>query len=451
MTLLIYREQLRSDYINTPYTYVPHDVTYSGPFAMGEEEPPLETLYPIIDKEGHVDPLTFRIGYTISGKPFALNPRYIVNPLVFIVGTPGAGKSATVKTLVHSILQNHYLAEEPGQVPPVIIVDKEGEYSVLRHLVSPSDMLVIRLGRGDYVNVYGRPSYSISPFLWYTRMTRVLARFLGVHHEKAPVAYKVLKEIVLKLAKDRKFTNDPRTWLQPDIHLGMVYETAESMRRAYEQKSKLTGIERRRYEALVTLTNRLDEWSIPPHDVFFRESSFPIHELLKYKLVIFDVREVDKDVFNVFTYWIVEWFYGYMLIKGPLPQFGLRVVLVLDEAWALVSKQNQKETSPLEELARRGRKYGIMIVVATQTPEDVDEKMFSLFGTLATGVLPSEAMRRKIARARGMPEGFEEKIATLPRGTLVWSINWAMRNFEMHAMPLIVRTAYPIRELLQVE
>lgn len=459
MPYKIYEEQMGSGEREHPFNYMPDDVVFRNPWLMGDDEPPLSVLFPIVRKnelgEDVVDPLSIYIGTTRRGKPFAYNPRYVVNPLVLIVGTPGAGKSATVKTFIKRFVDNEVFMEKGRKMPPIIVVDPEGEYNELMDVMDPKDVLHIVLGRRDFINVLERPSKSIYPQAWYMRMLSVVQKFLNISPAQAAQAYRVLKRAIIDLAeKNRGFTTNPETWLRDDITLEDVYRWLENRIEELEKKGKMTRADTLFYQGAQTLYSRLDGWMYPPNDAFSRRSSFPLTKMLNYRLVILNARGLSSQLYGLFTYWITYWIYGLMLERGPLPSFGIRVVLAIDEAWSLLQKQEgeKHEENPLEALARRGRKYGILIIVATQTPEDVDEKMFSLFGTLVTGITPSNKMVEKVVESRGMPERFKQILKTVGQGELVWSINWRSRDFPMSAEPIVVRTDYPLSyERIQVE
>ena len=358
--------------------------------------------------------------------------------------------SATLKTFIYNFISNDVFADVASP-PPVIVVDPEGEYHVIGKLVGQDKMLHLKLGRRDYINIFDRPTKSINPFSWYTRMLSVIQKFLNLSPAQGPQAYRALKRAMLEVMKQKGITEDPSTWFKDDITLEDIYNYLESKVKTLESSKKMSPADRLFYQGANTVLTRIEQWMYPPNDAFTRPSSIPLNRLFDYRLVILDVRGLAKELFGIFSYWIVYWVYGFLLEKGPLPSFGVRVVLMLDEAWALLRKTERKdEENPLEALARRGRKYGILIVVATQTPEDVDEKMFSLFGTLVTGIVPSDKMVEKIVRSRGMPSRFKSIIKSLPRGTLVWSINWARKDFPMSRVPLIVHTDYPVPPMMQL-
>lgn len=451
---IIYQEQEKGGEKQHPFNYMPDDVVFRYPWFMGDDEPPLRILYPLVYNEKRketVDPLTIYIGRTRRNKPFGYNPRYVLNPLLLIVGTPGAGKSATIKTMIYNFLRNEYFLEEGYRLPPIIVVDPEGEYGVLKQFLPSSDVLHLMLGRRDYINIFDRPSRFLNPFSWYMRILSVVQKFLYLTPSQASQAYRVLKTTILDLARSKGFTNDPATWFRDDITLEEIYHSMEKQLSTLEGAKKLSPADRRTLQGLSTLYTRLDPWMIPPNDAFSKKSTINLTKMLNYKLVILDARGLSKDLFGLFSYWIAYWTYGLMLEKGPLPSFGVRMVLVIDEAWALLRRtESKEEENPLEALARRGRKYGIMIVVATQTPEDVDKKMFSLFGTLVAGLIPSDEMVKKIVESRGMPQRLIQEIKTLRQGELVWSINWRTRDFEMSGVPIIVFTEYPIRDVVQI-
>ena len=455
MPFKIYDEQIPGGEKQHPFNYMPDDITYRLPWFMGEIEPPLKATYPLImkDERGRklLDPLTIYIGRTASRRPFAYNPRYVVNPLLLVVGTPGAGKSSMVKTFIYNLLRNEHFLEKGQKIPPVIVVDPEGEYAILRQLLNPGDVLHLKLGRRDYINIFDRPSKSISPLAWYMRMMGVIQKFLKISPSQAVQAYRVLKLAIQDLAEKRGFTQDPHSWIKDDITLEDVHKWVQNKIEELESQNKMKPSDKTTYRGALTLASRLDQWMYPPNDAFSYRSTVDLSRIFQYKLIVLDSRGLAKDLFGLFSYWITYWIYGLMLEKGPLPSFGIRVVLIIDEAWSLLRKtENKEEENPLDSLARRGRKYGILIVVATQTPEDVDKKMFSLFGTMVTGIIPSDEMVKKVVESRGMPERFKHEIKVLRQGELVWSINWRKRDFPMSGIPLVVQTDYPIKESVQV-
>jgi DNA helicase HerA-like ATPase len=442
----IYEWQRGTRELLHPHYYIAEDIEARLPVLVATE-PPLNILYPVLHG-GELDPYAVYIGVTAGDKPFAFNPRHVVNPLVLVVGVPGAGKSSLVKTLVYGWVSNEYVTGK--RQPPVIIADPEGEYSVLASYLRPGDLVEVTLGT-DYINIFERPVKTIKPLSWYMRILPVLEKFLNLTERQAPAAHRVLKRVIVKLAQRHGFTDNPETWRGPDITLEEVYHEVEALEKTLRSKQKLTRSERIEYQGASTLLRRLDTWMYPPFDAFARESTFDLSRVFDYRVVVFNARLIPRNMFDLFTTWLVNYFYGLILEMGPLPSFGIRMVLVLDEAWALLKKSESREANPLEELARRGRKYGIMIVAATQTPEDMDEKMFSLFGTVVTGSLLSDRMVKKLVASRGMPKRFETIIKMLPRGWLVWHVNWASKDFPYANTPLVVRVDYPIRDVVEVE
>ena len=365
-----------------------------------------------------------------------------------------AHNSATLKTIVlNTILGSEMYGYDPF---PIIVVDPEGEYAVLREFFDKSESVHFRLGERDYINIFERPSKAISPLAWYARMEEVIAKFLDIGPGQTPSAYGIFKKEIWKAADRAGITLDPRTWNREDITLEQVYsgltEMIEKIKKG--EAKEIEESEKKQYlQGGETLKQRLERWTHPPADIFFHKSSVNLTDILKYKLVIFDGSQLPRYLYGLFTYWLVDWLYGFLLVLGPLPTFGIRFMLAIDEAWSLLKKEKKEgfaSSNPLEDAARRIRKYGGLLIVATQTVEDVDEKMFSLFGTLVAGIIPSEQMAKKIVESRGMPKRFLQTIKTLGRGTLVWSINWSRRDKLYSTVPIVVRTSYLIPDLIKL-
>ena len=448
----LYRYETGPLKMNKPRTYINDDVVHRNPLLISPHypEPPISVITPLIPGKNELNKYCFYVGKTLHGIPFHYCIDKVVSPLLFVVATTGGGKTTTMFRIVRSVLEQ---VIDNGLDTTVIVIDPENEYAKLIQTLGIEDVSYeLRLGAGDYINILERPNRLIDPKIWYARTLSIVLYFLKLSRS-TPQAIRALKKVLNTVIQSRKFTDDPKTWLKPDVTLEDIYKEVENQLNTLQNLEKKREIEQREIQGLTTLATRLGEWIYPPYDTIMKNSSFPLWNMFNYRFVIFGTRELPSALHGLISRWLVHWLFGYLLSLGPLPSFGLRFVLVIDEAWALTQKkkEGENEGNPIETAARRIRKYGGALFISTQTPEDVDPKMFSLFGTLAVGVIPSEKMVKLILESRGLPaEQFNQLIKMMPRGRFLWSILWNRRDFPFSKSPIIVDTSYPLDPMVQI-
>ena len=117
------------------------------------------------------------------------------------------------------------------------------------------------------------------------------------------------------------------------------------------------------------------------------------------------------------------------------------VVLALDESHQLVSQnsmypQIQKENYPVfEALAKEGRKMGLTLCVACQSPSEIPQTILTQCSFLIVHILTGKSDQEIVARSIGsLNEGTLKKLSTLPQGT-------ALISHENHS--LIMRVHKP--------
>ncbi len=438
--------------LREPLPWLTVDLVARSPLFIAKDEPPLELLYPRVEG-GKPNPYCFFIGTTDYGTPFCWDITKPKNPLMLILGMPGAGKSALVKTIVNSILCSlktwGRLTGAPQ--PPVLILDPEGEYHVLKFCpcVEPDEVYEYIIPEVHTLNLFDRPSRTMKPLDWYLKIGAMIYPFIvGQSPAQSPLAYIAFKEAIREAARSAGLlTSDPREWARrPDITLGDVIDVARGRYEALLKDHK-TPKARRLQQGYSTLVARLSDWEHPPGSAFTAHSSLHLGEAMRrYRVVILRVRGLPPEMFNMFAWWLASWTYALMLQRGPLARFRPRLFLVLDEAWILLKQRARGRSSPLEELSRRARKYGIVTIVATQTVEEVSRAMFSLFGTVVVGQIRSAEQVRRISESLGWPEVFARRLQSLSTGQMVWSVAWRWMSAPFSGVPIVVRSVYPVPE-----
>jgi DNA helicase HerA-like ATPase len=415
----IYNEGLKEA---ISYYYI-HDFAIRSPRFMTIPEPDLRLL---------VRPLgeySVYLGETVRGKTkFYWDPSIIKNPLIAIIGMPGAGKSETVKTLIY-----RFKRKRPDV--PVIVVDPEGEYEeVVRQL---GEGVVLNIGTDHYINIFDRPSWDFNYQLW-VRKTVIpgIIKALKVSEAQAPLMISVLEEAIFNVyEKKLKFNPaNKETWKQEDPTLRDIVLQLESMKRTLKESKK----EGYKLRAVLSLEQRLKRWTERQGSDFFAyKSTIKLSDLLKQPLTVFNIKSLPDDAKDVFTYYIFQYFYSLMEMSKPLASFGIRLLLVFDEGWILLKRTRHSE-SPLAPLFRRARKYGFASIIATQQYKDISEDILPLVGTVMVLQIRDDEAVRKLAKTLKLPDRITAEIPSLPQGRAVVSIAWIKTNYENANTPFMV-------------
>jgi len=411
------------------------DLAIRSPIFMNIPEPAPEVLVRPLSRYG------IYVGTTdIGGRPWYWDPELIQNPLVAIIGMPGAGKSETIKTMILRM-------KEKGIDIPVIIVDPEGEYHVLVRQLGEG--VVLNIGTEHYVNIFDRPRWDFSYQLWVRKaVIPGILKALRVTPNQAPLMMRVLEKAIFDVyEKVHRFDPvDRETWRRPDPTLLDVVRYLEGMVRPY-----LEGRERRQpplFRTVMMLLERLRRWvEGEGTDFFAHRSTINLADLLRQPLVVFNIKALPEDAMDMFTYYIFSYFYALMELSPPLPSFGLRLLLVFDEGWILLKHERGQE-SPLSALFRRARKYGFAAVIATQKYRDISAEVLPLVGTVILLRIRDAEAVRKLKETLKLPDRVADQIPNLPTGKAVVSIAWRRTEFQNANIPFLVNIETAVQPVI---
>lgn len=311
-------------------------------------------------------------GESVLLDPFEwLNAGLITNTGVFVLGQPGAGKSALAKRLVMG------MAATGAQI--LILGDTKPDYSrVVQHL----DGQVIRVGRGlDRINpldagplgtvlsrMSGPDADQLRLEVRGRRLTLLIALCMLVRDggQVSNTEEVVLGRVVDLLAERR--TGDP---VIPDV-LAVLDQGPDTIRAAARATSAADY--RRRIDDLVATLRLLCEGTLA--GVFDSATSTPID--LSAKAVSIDISRVaaagDKLVAAAM---LSTWSYGYAVIDAAavLADQSLaprrRHLAIMDELWrALRGAPGLVE--PADALTRLSRNLGVAQIMLTHSLDDLD-------------------------------------------------------------------------------
>ncbi len=91
---------------------------------------------------------------------------------------------------------------------------------------------------------------------------------------------------------------------------------------------------------------------------------------------------------------------------------GIRLIVVLDEAW----KISKEDTSDAVMIVREGRKYNFSMVIASQNPTDISEAIFSNVGTTFILKVKFEKYLDYLQKTLNFSNFMREKISTFGVG-----------------------------------
>jgi hypothetical protein len=135
------------------------------------------------------------------------------------------------------------------------------------------------------------------------------------------------------------------------------------------------------YEFPAELENaiyRLKQFTRPGEDYFAQQSTISLDELTTSGLVSLDLSGLPDERFRALgALSILQFIKEKMRATGWAREKGIRLIVVLDEAWKIAKEENSDAVM----IVREGRKYNFQLIVASQNPTDISESIFSNVGT----------------------------------------------------------------------
>lgn len=323
-------------------------------FYVRPPEPPAEFL--INDPDDSIF-----VGYTkLFHVPFSWTFRRITNPHIAVVGITGAGKSYFVKTF---LTRCNFIWGTNA-----FIIDWAGEY---KDWVKQAGGKVIALGRGSYINLLDlggmKPNDRIKQIIRTLDILTDIGRY--------PEQKRLTEQAIEKAYVSAKFKLDSKT--QKDT-LGRPLKppTLRDVQRILEDM-----LEAGSYEFPAELENavyRVKGFTREGEDYFAQASTINLDELTGAGLVDLDLSGLPDEVFRALAgLSMLQFIKEKMREEGWSPTAGLKLIVVLDEAWKIAKDENSDAVM----IVREGRKYSFGLLVASQNPTDISEAIFSNVGT----------------------------------------------------------------------
>lgn len=317
-------------------------------------EPPLEALFS--------DPAnSIFVGRTkILNIPFYWSYKEIANPHIAVVGISGSGKSYFIKTF---LIRASFVWDSNA-----LIIDWAGEY---KDWVRQTGGRVITLGKGSYLNLLDLGG--MKPYDRIKQVMRTLAILTDV--EQYPEQKRLTEQAIEQAYVNNKYRMDS-TEQRDELGRPLTPPTLKDVVKILEEKSSLGT-----YEFPAELENaiyRLREFTKPGEDFFAQHSTVSLDELTTSGLVALDLSGLPDERFRALgALAVLQFIKERMRAMGWAKEKGLRLLVVLDEAWKIAKEDNSDAVM----IVREGRKYNFGMIIASQNPTDISENIFSNVGT----------------------------------------------------------------------
>lgn len=317
-------------------------------------EPPMEILFS--------DPLdSIYVGRTrIFNTPFYWNPKNVANPHIAIVGISGSGKSYFIKTF---LLRTSYVWNTNA-----LIIDWAGEY---KDWVKEANGKVLALGKGSYLNLLDLGG--MKPYDRIKQIMRTLELLTDIGDY--PEQRRLTEQAIEKAYLEAKFKMDAREQ-KDELGKPLQPPTLKDVVRILEEQAA-TGS----YEFPAELENaiyRLKQFTKAGEDYFAQQSTVKLSAFVTSGIVDLDLSGLPDERFRALAaLTILQFIKERMRLTELAEAKGIRLFVVLDEAW----KISKEENSDAVMIVREGRKYNFGMIIASQNPTDISEAIFSNAGT----------------------------------------------------------------------
>jgi hypothetical protein len=156
----------------------------------------------------------------------------------------------------------------------------------------------------------------------------------------------------------------------------LVPPTLKDVQKILEDMSEAGG-----YEFPAELENaiyRLRMFTREGEDFFAQQSTIDLEKLTRAGLVDLDLSGLPDETFRgLAALSMLQFIKEKMREEGWSSTKGLKLLVVLDEAWKIAKDDNSDAVM----IVREGRKYQFGLIVASQNPTDISEAIFSNVGT----------------------------------------------------------------------
>jgi DNA helicase HerA-like ATPase len=298
-------------------------------------------------------------GKQIYWDPISVLPKKLTNQHVLIVGKSGAGKTQTASA---------FLWELSKAGVPSIIFDFQGEY-ISGNLMNGEGKTFLECTGANVLDA--ADGINVNP----------LEIPNDPHNGKKQNYVKVVYQVANSLAKIFGLGEIQHAILRDAINqafvaVGFVPNNKDTWQRPAPSFSSVWGILKQMEEEIGGNVRNLNLRVQPLFEtgVFLEDANARSFEAILEDTCVLRLSNLaTPELMVAVSRFVLQKLYADMLAKGPTNE--MRIVAVVDEA----HKLSYEET--LTELIREARKYGVGILLASQSVKDFDRVVFDMVGT----------------------------------------------------------------------
>ena len=327
--------------------------------------------------------------------PVYWNFKKLINPHIGIVGITGSGKSYLVKTF----LTRASLNWESN----AIILDWVGEYN---SWVKQAGGKVINLGKEklNLMDLVGLPKQN--------RIQQIISAL----------------DILLNL-KDHEDQRD-----EIEEALEEAYgKTLSSSRKTKKVPTLMDVVGILEHRGRKKAARLLRRFTLEGSDFFAGKSTLNLKELTRSGLVCLDLHGLPtEEMRSLAGLTILQYIKEIMRHEGITDEKGIRLFVVLDEAWKIAND----ERSDVITIIREGRKYNFALIVASQNPTDMHKTIFSNIGTTFVLRLVLKEFKDYVKNSIGYSNFIDSELSKFGVGDAIVNMIFAERQSKSNTFLL---------------
>jgi len=289
--------------------------------------------------------------------PFYWTFKKLTNPHIAVLGITGSGKSYFVKTF----LTRASLVWGAN----ALIIDWAGEYPPW---VKQAGGKVISLGKGDGINLLDLGGMKPSD-----RVKQVMS------------GLEILTDIQ-EFSRQRRLTEQAIEQAYSDAGFDLHEKPADenkctpTLKEVHAILKKLEKeSEGEKREDSEQAAYRIGKFCEKGSDWFAKQSTLNLESLTRSGLVCLDLHGLPSEQLRSLAgLTVLQYLKEKMREEGWKKEKGVRLFVVIDEAWKIASD----DRSDVISIVREGRKYQFGLIVASQNPTDINRQILSNVGTM---------------------------------------------------------------------
>ncbi|MEM2174615.1 MAG: hypothetical protein QXI58_03200, partial [Candidatus Micrarchaeia archaeon] len=274
---------------------------------------------------------------------------------------------------------------------------------------------VVALARGAYLNLLDLAGMKPSDRIKQVMRSLEILTDIGEYPEQRRLIEQAMEEAYIR--KGFKLTERDQ---KDALGRPLTPPTLKDVQKILQEKLE-TGT----YEFPAELENaiyKLKKFTLEGDDYFAEQSTIKLDELLSAGLVDIDLSGLPDETFRALgALTILQFIKEKMRMEGWSPEKGIKLFCVVDEAW----KISKDENSDLVMIVREGRKYQFALIVASQSPTDIAEAVFSNVGTVFMLRLKFEKFLDYLQGSLRFSDYIRQKILSFGVGQCAVSMSYA--------------------------